>query len=648
MDHQNAGALESAENVMATNPDAGTAESNTLRCSAFNVVGPMKNFDGSMGPDVAASAVRLILPERPKGDAFGQPASPVSPTPMAARVPYSRKVLAERLIAYARLSMVACSLVAAWFHAVQPPEHALLINSVLAAYALYSTGLLVLLSLAPVPLPYPVARHVVDVLVISALLYLSVGVSGPLFPYIAFLLVATSLRWHWRATLWTGTALLVAIAVAALGAALWRPESFHVNAFIVGVVSLVVTAVLLAKLGAYEERGRRDMDRLAAEPGVVADDWDALIRHLPRWAAQLLSAQRALIVWEQSDEPRLCLASFDAGSSQYSQLAPGVIEPVVADELSEASFLCRRVIDRPQPVIYRSPGGFRRWQGPPLHPVLQAQFSVTSVLSVRIEGETVRGRLFWFDKPGMNSDDILLGEIVARQVANRMDRFYLLGRLASQAMETERVRIGRDLHDGALHALAGVALELESLLRLPDLGLVTCHDRLRQIQCALETEQRGLRMVIERLRRSSPRSPTDPPGLCLSVRVKDLVDRIERQRGLRVEWDGATSLDALATGQDDVFLLVHEALTNAARHSGAAVLQMSAVLRDGELAIVVADDGRGFPFKGRYDLATLTALGLGPATLKERVTRLGGSLTIDSTDRGSRLEVLLPAGDSGQ
>jgi len=40
---------------------------------------------------------------------------------------------------------------------------------------------------------------------------------------------------------------------------------------------------LLAEMGAYEERGARDMEKLAAEPKVAADDWHALVRHLASW-----------------------------------------------------------------------------------------------------------------------------------------------------------------------------------------------------------------------------------------------------------------------------------------------------------------------------------------------------------------------------
>jgi signal transduction histidine kinase len=85
------------------------------------------------------------------------------------------------------------------------------------------------------------------------------------------------------------------------------------------------------------------------------------------------------------------------------------------------------------------------------------------------------------------------------------------------------------------------------------------------------------------------------------------------------------------------------AIINAARHSGASTVRLEAASQDGSITAVVADNGRGFPFKGRYDLAALRARRLGPATLKERVAKLGGSLIVDSTAHGSQVRISLAA-----
>src|SRR5258708_4011414 len=91
-----------------------------------------------------------------------------------------------------------------------------------------------------------------------------------------------------------------------------------------------------------------------------------------------------------------------------------------------------------------------------------------------------------------------------------------------------------------------------------------------------------------------------------------------------------------------VDLIVHEAPVNAARRAGVSAVRRDVALTNGRVMVVVADHGRGHSFEGRYGDATLAALGLGPAALWEGTTHLGGSLTMDSTGAGTRLDISLP------
>jgi signal transduction histidine kinase len=185
-----------------------------------------------------------------------------------------------------------------------------------------------------------------------------------------------------------------------------------------------------------------------------------------------------------------------------------------------------------------------------------------------------------------------------------------------------------------------VALELEGLIRAPKGEFADAEARVRELQSSLVAEQRTLRMLIGRLRASHHAALY--PHLALSVRLKDLVDRIERRWRIKVQLS-ATDLEALPEPlADEVYLVVHEALVNAARHAEASVVRVAVRLADRMVKIIVSDDGRGFCFKGRYDQTALASLDLGPATLRERVVALNGSLTLDSTEHGTRLDLSFP------
>ena len=52
-------------------------------------------------------------------------------------------------------------------------------------------------------------------------------------------------------------------------------------------------------------------------------------------------------------------------------------------------------------------------------------------------------------------------------------------------------------------------------------------------------------------------------------------------------------------------------------------------------------DGQGFPFKGTYSHETLAAAHVAPRSLFDRVSALGGQISIESSDRGSRVEMVV-------
>jgi signal transduction histidine kinase len=204
------------------------------------------------------------------------------------------------------------------------------------------------------------------------------------------------------------------------------------------------------------------------------------------------------------------------------------------------------------------------------------------------------------------------------------------------------VSMARDLHDGALHSLAGVALQLEVLLRTGREISPAARQRLLDIQHGLVAEQRNLRLLVDHLKAAEPSLPD--AVVDLASRLQDLAAQLIRQWGLRVECklDGLDRIPSRLSYE--IYLVVREALINIVRHANASAARLEVASRNRDVTIGVADNGRGFAFKGRYDHATLFERQLGPATLRERVALLSGTLSIESTEAGSRLEITLPIG----
>jgi signal transduction histidine kinase len=105
----------------------------------------------------------------------------------------------------------------------------------------------------------------------------------------------------------------------------------------------------------------------------------------------------------------------------------------------------------------------------------------------------------------------------------------------------------------------------------------------------------------------------------------------------------ATEIDMPPRLCRELARIVQEGLVNIRKHSGAKRASVGLARTNGQWTLTVEDDGRGFPFSGRFSHAELEAGGKGPLVIRERVRLIEGELTIESNPgRGSRLEISLP------
>ena len=400
-------------------------------------------------------------------------------------------------------------------------------------------------------------------------------------------------------------------------------------------------ATLVGYLGAHEARLRGELTSLASWPRDVPADLGVLLTKDLEVAARLLRVPRILLVWEDADEPWLRLALWHRAGLEVWTEPPESYRPVVAEPLGDASFLAAST-DGPAPsVTYAAASGLRTWRGAPLRAALQGRFAVGAVLSVPVRTAYVDGRLFALDRRGLTADDLVLGGIVAHQVAASLDHFHLDRQLRAGAAMEERVRLSRDLHDGVLQWLTGAALQLQAVEQLLDREPHSARRALGEVQRLIADEQRDLRFYIEDLKPTALDSPENRGGL--EIALHDLSRRLGRVWGMQVVVAAAQPDGAVPPALfREVYRLVQEASVNAARHGKATEVRVSLGVRDGWLDITIADDGSGFPFQGRLDHDALAAQHLGPRTLRERVTALGGTLALESGASGARLEVRLP------
>jgi signal transduction histidine kinase len=361
------------------------------------------------------------------------------------------------------------------------------------------------------------------------------------------------------------------------------------------VASLVVTTGLLVYIGALHERVRDELAKLASWPRPSQVGRDEVVRETLDLARDVLHAPRALLAWEEQEEPWVWCA-VSGPDEGLSREAPGFLE---------SSALSDRLRTR-------------------------------AVISAPVTGDTMQGRLFFLDRDDFTFDDVTLAEVVGRLVATRIDQFNVAERIRAAAVGEERIRVARDLHDGLLQSLTGAALQLESVHKLVGTSDEEARRRLRGVQELLEHDQRELRSLITDLRPAT----SERSGLPLETRLAALAQRFERQWDVGVAVTIEPPFPTLREERSGaVYNIVHEAVANAARHARATRIDAIVRARNGHVEIVVTDDGQGFPFHGEFDLDALDELRRGPLTLKERVASLGGEMMLYSSPEGARLEI---------
>jgi two-component system sensor histidine kinase UhpB len=202
------------------------------------------------------------------------------------------------------------------------------------------------------------------------------------------------------------------------------------------------------------------------------------------------------------------------------------------------------------------------------------------------------------------------------------------GSAALQAQEEERARVARDLHDEVNQSLTGLLLRLEAAREAAPPELEA---ELAETKALANQAMRELLSLARQLR------PTALDDLGLKAATAGQVEQLARGE-IEAEFSAEGDFSSL---DDDAQLVVYrvaqEALSNAARHSGAA--HVTVRLRrgdDGGVELTVSDDGRGFAFDESEG-------GLGIGGMRERALLIGGELTIESRpNHGTTVRLTVP------
>ena len=223
-------------------------------------------------------------------------------------------------------------------------------------------------------------------------------------------------------------------------------------------------------------------------------------------------------------------------------------------------------------------------------------------------------------------------EELERRVTERTEQLRRLTSELEAAENRERQQIARDLHDDLSQTLATARIRLAELCthKRADIRKVA-----NEVGALIDLANNSTRSLAAQL------SPAVLYELGLSAAIEWLGEEIERNNGLKIVVSQDKSLEPLSSETSSIlYRAVRELLINVAKHAKTDSASIKANITGSEIVVEVSDAGAGFdptspprPSRKR---------GLGLKSVRERLSLIGGSVTINSRP-GAGTTVVLTA-----
>ena len=570
----------------------------------------------------------------------------------------------ERWLATARVILAVSALVAIQMDPTQ-------LGHSWAAYGLFvfymANGILILMLLRrrqQSTAAFRLMVHAGDIAWPALISIFSEGPRTPFFLFFVFVLAAAAYRWGlWEtlgtaaaevALLWGESFVLLHLSLGAGGSLPWallgglrvNTVDFEPKRLFMLSVYLLVMGLLLGYLAEQQKHLRAEkavvtgtLSRIRVEAGLTGT-----LEQIFRETMSMYGASRTMVASQESHSQRVFVGELKANNGAPPEFKWHDSGPRDAKTYLE---------DFPGSVCYAAFNG-ERWttlaldesghQSPvvnlaPISQLRQVQ-TFDSVITVSfLFGREWRGRVFLFNPSwrGEKQEELRFLLDLVQQVGPAVYNVYLLHRLRRRAGAAERARFARELHDGAVQSLIAVEMQVDVLRRQADAGQPIGAE-LGRIQGLLREEVLKLRELMQQMK------AIDVDAQKLLGVLHDTVERFQRETGISARF--VTDLEDLDMPQRicrEILRIVQEGLVNVRKHSGArhVLVRLGSSLQKWNLTM--EDDGKGFPFAGRYKQEQMDEVGKGPMMIMERVGLIAGELTVESNPgQGTRLEVTVP------
>ena len=342
----------------------------------------------------------------------------------------------------------------------------------------------------------------------------------------------------------------------------------------------------------------------------------------------------------------LDLAGFDGGDFLLVREGEPRLELVAQIDLSDDMKLCRNDIgcgvgslgevhSSSDTVIVRNLAEDPRLQG---RPCQEAGFCFLVSIPV-----TCRGRLLGIMnllgkcEADLDAHELRMLTAMGQQIGIALENARLYARAESLAVQEERARLGREMHDGLVQVLGLLHLQSQVVrAQIVANRRQAALDGIKQVEDISAQAYDDVRDSIFSLRFALE------PGQSVISALQQYVREWGERWDICVDCEGHGRIDTPFPPDTAIQMMriTQEALTNVRKHAGAENVWIRSAVDDQEVSVVVGDDGVGFD-----PLLTIrtTDQHLGLQTMSERAAGVGGVLQVLSAPgQGTEVRMTLP------
>ena len=379
-----------------------------------------------------------------------------------------------------------------------------------------------------------------------------------------------------------------------------------------------------ARRRAGARQGVRELDALYRADAVLHRSLrlDDVLQALVEVATGLLNADKAaVVVWDPTHTRLVARAAHGFRPETVAQISYAPTEGITGVVLRT-----RRTVVVED--LHTDPRASRR-----ITPLTDAE-GIRSLICVPISVDGEVYGLFnasYCTRRAFNEYDSRPFEALAQRAALAIENARLYEQAQQAAVLEERQRLARDLHDAVTQTLFSASLIADVLPGLLDRDPAEARERLKELRTLTRGALAEMRALLLELR----------PGALTEVGLGELLQHLSeacasrtgRPVALTLEGDGVLPPHV----QVALYRIAQEALGNAAKHAGAGRLILELRVGETEVALRIADDGRGFD----PTVARPGHFGLG--IMGERAAAIGARLVLDSRPgRGTEVSLVWP------